>query len=155
VHLQEEMRRTRKAFAAIEQRGLAATPARLAAETGFDVEEVVAHLRHFAGVVSLDLAVGDDGLSFLGDFVRRGDTGLGEILDRARAKAVDDLLDTALTEREAAVLRLRFGFGGDEPLTLDEIGKIFNVTRERIRQIEGKALGKLREPRFAQLLESS
>jgi len=149
VHLQEKMQRTRKAYAALQLRGLTPTPLRLAAETGFEVGEIVKHLQYMQGVVSLDLAVGEDGSAFLGQFVAMDSVGpdpVTELLDQDRRRIIDDLLVRALKGREAAVLRYRFGFGTDEPMTLDEIGRVFLVTRERIRQIESKALGKLQTP---------
>lgn len=157
VHLQEKMQRTRKAYAALQIRGLSATPLRLAAETGFDVGEIVKHLQYMQGIVSLDLAVGEDGSAFLGEFVSMESASPDpemNLLDRDRRRIIDNLLDGALKEREASVLRHRFGFVNDEPMTLDEIGRVFKVTRERIRQIESKALGKLQTTKIKALLRS-
>jgi RNA polymerase primary sigma factor len=122
------------------------TAAELADETGLPVERVQMALRAAPDLVSLSAQIGED------------DGELGDLLadDRAEAPfdvaalalAKDDLVDLLgfLNPREREVLTLRFGLGLDRPLTLDEVGKRYNVTRERIRQIEAKALTKLRHP---------
>ena len=97
--------------------------------------------------VSLDLPVGEDGDVFLGDFVE--ERGLPPVEEVATAGMLrDDLLAAvdALGERESRVLRLRYGIDDGRPQTLEEVGEVFGVTRERIRQIEAKAIGKLRQP---------
>ena len=95
--------------------------------------------------IRLETPVGDDGDSSFGDFIedRSADNpsniaGFGVFQQR-----LDDVLGT-LTEREEKVLRLRFGLGDGYPRTLEEVGSVFNVTRERVRQIEAKALRKMR-----------
>ena len=122
------------------------TPGELAEETGLPLERVEAALRAAPDRVSLSVSIGND------------DAELGDLLadDRAEAPfdaaalalARDDLQDLLdyLNPREREILSLRFGLEGDQPLTLDEVGQRFNVTRERIRQIEAKALTKLRHP---------
>ena len=122
------------------------TPGELAEETGLPLERVEAALRAAPDLVSLSVSIGND------------DAELGDLLadDRAEAPfdaaalalARDDLQDLLdyLNPREREILSLRFGLEGDQPLTLDEVGQRFNVTRERIRQIEAKALTKLRHP---------
>jgi RNA polymerase primary sigma factor len=114
-------------------------------ETGLPADEVVECLRLAVGVVSLDMPVGDDGDS-LGDFVLQqsdNEADPAQLVDRmALRQLIRDAL-SELTEREALVISLRVGLDNDEPSTLDEVGKILGVTRERIRQIEAKARKKL------------
>lgn len=98
-------------------------------------------------VTSLDTKVGEDEDSTLGDFV--ADETRPTPVDAASKQLLKDHLDEVLhtlTEREAKVLTLRFGLDGGQPKTLEEVGKVFGVTRERIRQIEAKALRKLKHP---------
>jgi len=97
--------------------------------------------------LSLETPVGEDEESHLGDFVE--DKSSITPVDAALRELLKDQLKLALSElseREARVLTLRFGLENDRPQTLEEVGKEFNVTRERIRQIEAKALRKLRHP---------
>ena len=97
--------------------------------------------------ISMEMPVGDNEDSHLGDFIE--DKNIKAPVDNATASglknATDEILDS-LTEREAKVLQMRFGIGMNTDHTLEEVGKQFDVTRERIRQIEAKALRKLRHP---------
>src|SRR5699024_12421486 len=97
--------------------------------------------------VSLDTPMGEDDDSHLGDFIE--DQEAGSPSDHAAyellKEQLEDVLDM-LTDREENVLRLRFGLDDGRTRTLEEVGKVFGVTRERIRQIEAKALRKLRHP---------
>ncbi|OGY10929.1 MAG: RNA polymerase sigma factor RpoD [Candidatus Blackburnbacteria bacterium RIFCSPLOWO2_01_FULL_41_27] len=98
-------------------------------------------------VTSIDARVGDDEDSFLGDFIE--DTTQPSPVDQASRELLKESLEevfATLSDREAKVLRLRFGLNGNKPMTLEEVGKEFGVTRERIRQIEAKALRKLKHP---------
>jgi RNA polymerase primary sigma factor len=97
--------------------------------------------------ISMETPIGDDEDSHLGDFVEDTNTVAppdAAIMSSLKEK-IDALLET-LTPREAKVLRMRFGIGMNTDHTLEEVGKQFDVTRERIRQIEAKALRKLRHP---------
>jgi RNA polymerase primary sigma factor len=109
------------------------------------VEEVMAVF--FRQPMSLDLPIGEDADSCLGDLVEdRGSLAPTDATSQQLLKEqIDKVLDE-LTEREKRVLQLRFGLGDGRARTLEEVGKEFNVTRERIRQIEGKAIRKLRHP---------
>jgi len=109
------------------------------------VEEVMAVF--FRQPISLDMPIGEDADSCLGDLVEdRGSLAPTEATSHQLLKEqIDKVLDE-LTEREKRVLQLRFGLGDGHARTLEEVGKEFSVTRERIRQIEGKALRKLRHP---------
>ncbi len=97
--------------------------------------------------VSLDLRVGGDGDAFLGDFVEDRDAPALEdaVSESLMREQLREALD-ALGDREGRVLRLRYGLDDGHPQTLEEVGKVFGVTRERIRQIEAKAIRKLRQP---------
>ena len=106
----------------------------------------------FQDPLSLETPVGD-GETLLTDFVAdtKSATPEGPIAKQETNQQVQRVLST-LTEREQMVIRLRFGFGQDEPWTLEEVGQTMCVTRERVRQIEAKALQKLKEPNMKQLL---
>jgi RNA polymerase primary sigma factor len=115
-------------------------------------ERVGQTVQAFQEVVSLEYPVGD-GEALLGDFIPDRDSptadsqvGRGEITQQV-AQALG-----SLSPREEAVVRLRFGIGQGESMTLEEVGRTLGVTRERIRQIEAKALMKLRTPEFQQVL---
>ncbi len=123
------------------------TPAELAEESGFSVERVIDALRVEPDLVSLSAIVGDDGGSELGDLLP-DDSALAPE-DIVATSAERDMIREALNSllpREREVLSLRFGLLDDTPMTLEEVGTRFDLTRERIRQIEAKALTKLRHP---------
>ncbi len=104
---------------------------------------------------SLDLPVGEDGDATLGDLIEARDAvdphaaAEAGALRQAIAQALRDL-----SPREQRILEMRFGIGGSAEHTLEEVGKVFGVTRERIRQIEARALGKLRTTRKSRILSS-
>jgi RNA polymerase primary sigma factor len=102
---------------------------------------------------SLDLPVGEEGDATLGDLIAAPDA--VDPHAAAEASALTGFVAEALSEltpREQRILRMRFGLGGESDHTLEEVGKVFGVTRERIRQIEAKALEKLRDPARARKL---
>jgi RNA polymerase primary sigma factor len=122
------------------------TPAELSAETGVPEERVRVALRAAPDLVSLSASIGDDDAE-LGDMLADDNAEAPfEAAALSLARGDLQLLLDYLNPREREILSLRFGLHGDEPLTLDEVGRRFNVTRERIRQIEAKALTKLRHP---------
>ena len=122
------------------------TPAELAEETGMKLDRVEVALNAAPDLVSLSVSIGDDDAE-LGDLLA-DDTAEAPFEAAARSLAKNDLQDLLdyLNPREREILSLRFGLEGEQPLTLDEVGRRYNVTRERIRQIEAKALTKLRHP---------
>ena len=123
------------------------TTAEIAEELGLEVEKVEATKRSALDPLSLDMPVGEDDGARLEDFVPDRDA--PEPMEAAAAMALRDLVDDALAmlnPRERRVLQLRFGLVDGHQRTLDEVGRRFGVTRERIRQIESKALRKLRHP---------
>jgi RNA polymerase primary sigma factor len=97
--------------------------------------------------VSLEVPVGDEGGATLGDFIEdTSNVEPAEAVAQADLRSVVEGMLNELTPREAGVLRMRFGIDVGEGLTLDEVGKQYDLTRERIRQIETKALRKLKQP---------
>ena len=146
-HLVDTMAVVAKASATLlKTLGREPTPAELAEETGMTEERVLAALHAGPDLVSLSVSIGEDDAE-LGDLIA-DDNAEAPFEMAARSLARDDLqtLLTYLNPREREILALRFGLEGEHPLTLDEVGRQFNVTRERIRQIEAKALTKLRHP---------
>lgn len=146
VHVFEQVNKVRIARNRILEKTGTCGLSRLVSETGLPVERVVECLRLAAGVVSLDKPLdGGDGDS-LGDFVLAipaSEADPAQLLDRmALRRLIRDALSD-LTEREAVIIRLRQGLDDDMPRTLDQVGKVLGLTRERIRQIEGKAHVKL------------
>jgi RNA polymerase sigma factor (sigma-70 family) len=146
-HLVDTMAVLAKASATmLKTLGREPTPAELAEETGLTEDRVRVALRAAPDLVSLSASIGDDDAE-LGDLLADDDA-VTPFDAAALSLARDDLqtLLDYLNPREREILSLRFGLEGDQPLTLDEVGRQFNVTRERIRQIEAKALTKLRHP---------
>ena len=132
------------------------TPEELADELQMSEQRVRAMLNMVQHPVSIDTPVGEDGDSSVGDFIE--DTTASSPSDGVSLQLLRTNLDLVLSqldERERAVLRRRFGLGTGEPQTLEQIGTDFRVTRERIRQIEAKALRKLRHPSRLSLLSET
>ena len=126
------------------------TDREIADELGFSEEQMAALNRISRAPVSLDAPVGEEGMTSVGDLVPDDDAEepLEQIADKMLTEHLADAMDQ-LEPREQEVLRLRYGLGTGTPLTLEEIGKRFGRTRERIRQIESMALRKLRRPNMA------
>ena len=118
-------------------------------------EKILKILKTSKSSISMETPIGDDGDAHLGDFIEdQAAMAPSDSADYAGLRdATKDVLDT-LTPREAKVLRMRFGIGMNTDYTLEEVGKQFDVTRERIRQIEAKALRKLRHPSRSERLRS-
>ena len=130
-----------------QELGRDATDGELAQALGMSVERIMWARKAAREAVSLDLPVGEEGDTFLGDFVEDRDAPALEdtVSDNLMGEQLRDALD-ALGDRESRVLRLRYGLDDGQPQTLEEVGKVFGVTRERIRQIEARAIRKLRQP---------
>lgn len=155
VHMSEVINKTyRVSRNLLQEYGREPTEEEIADAMDLPVEKVREILKVSADPISLDTPIGEEDDSHLGDFIK-DETIMGP--EEAAAHSVlqdqiDKLLDT-LTEREQRVLILRFGLKDGRPRTLEEVGKEFSVTRERIRQIEAKALRKLRHPSRAKMLK--
>lgn len=139
----------------LQKLGREATPEELAVEMEMSEDRVRGVMKIAKEPISMERPVGDDEDSSIGDFIE--DTNIISPSDSAdlegMGETVREMLNT-LTPREAKVLRMRFGLGMNTDHTLEEVGKQFDVTRERIRQIEAKALRKLRHPSRAERLRS-
>ena len=123
------------------------TPEEMAEQLGTEVDKVKSALKIAKDAISLDTPVGDDGETQLGDFIEDSDKpGPHDISMTASLRECLNLVMSSLTPREAKVLRMRYGIDVDCDHTLEEVGKCFAVTRERIRQIEAQAIQKLKHP---------
>ena len=148
VHMVETINKViRVSRQLLQELGHDPTPEEISAEMGMSVDKVREILKIAQEPVSLETPIGEEEDSHLGDFIP--DEGASEPSEAASFTLLQeqlvDVLST-LTPREEKVLKLRFGIEDGRPRTLEEVGKQFNVTRERIRQIEAKALRKLRHP---------
>jgi RNA polymerase primary sigma factor len=149
VHMSDRIRKLFAIAQAMEQDlGRRPTPAEISDRMEVPEAKVRQMLRVSRRSISLEKPVGEEKDSELGHFIEDGDSPdpLEEAAYQLLQHDLDDLLQ-CLTAREARILRLRFGLDNGQPHTLKEVGKKFNLTRERIRQIEQEALGKLRHPR--------
>ena len=148
VHMVETINKlVRASRQLLQQLGREPSPEEIAAEMNMPVERVREILKISQEPVSLETPIGEEEDSHLGDFIQ--DDNVPVPADAAAFTLLKEQLRevlSTLTEREQKVLRLRFGLDDGRARTLEEVGKEFNVTRERIRQIEAKALRKLRHP---------
>ena len=155
VHMVETINRlVRTQRQLVQKLGREATPEELAKELDMPVERVREIMKISQDPVSLETPIGEEEDSPLGDFIQ--DNNVEVPADAATYTLLhEQLMDvlSTLTEREQKVLRLRFGLDDGRPRTLEEVGRQFNVTRERIRQIEAKALRKLRHPSRSKILK--
>ena len=147
VHVAENMKKVQKAARELQQTfGRDATPGEIAKKLGDKSEEDVKNiLTYLQNPVSLETPVGESGEDSLGDMVEdRTEATPEEAMEQlVQKEEVSELLES-LSERERQVIRLRYGLDGGKPGTLEEIGEQLGVTRERVRQIEARALEKLR-----------
>ena len=139
----------------LQETGAEPDPATLAAKMDMPEDKIRKILKIAKEPISMETPIGDDDDSHLGDFIEDGATlaPAEAALHNSMRDVVKEVLDS-LTPREAKVLRMRFGVEMSSDQTLEEVGKQFDVTRERIRQIEAKALRKLRHPSRADKLKS-
>ena len=155
VHMTDRIRQIYKSTHDLEQDlGRVPTPEELAEKMGLDVKKVNWILKVSWLPLSLESPIGDDEDSELGMFIEDefSPTPMQSAYQSLLKEKIEEVLST-LTPREARVLRLRFGLNSDKAYTLEEVGEKFGLTRERIRQIEGKALRRLRHPRRARQLK--
>ena len=136
-----------------QQKGGDPTEDELAEEVGLTVARVREVREAMQELVSLDRPIGEDGDATMGDMIadRSSVDPVSTALEGDALAQIDAALD-ALEERERMILQLRFGLRGEEPMTLEEIGEYFDLTRERIRQMQNRALAKLRHPSRAHSL---
>jgi RNA polymerase primary sigma factor len=151
LHMTERIRQMYRTAQVLEQElGRRPTPEEIAAEMELPAESVRGMMDASQHAIALERPVGDDGDSEFGDFIEDQDT--PEPADAAAHHLLQETIERVLadlTPRQAHILRLRFGLGGGEQHTLEEIANKFGLSRERIRQLEKEALRRLRHPRLA------
>lgn len=156
VHMTETINKLIKVSRAlVQQNGKEPTPEEIAHKMRMPVDKVRGILKIAQEPISLQTPIGDEGDTHFGDFIedKRAVSPANATAYSMLKEQMDDVLGT-LTEREKKVLRLRFGIGDGYPRTLEEVGAVFKVTRERVRQIEAKALRKLRHPTRSRKLKN-
>lgn len=154
VHMVETINRLRKTSRQLLQKlGRKPTEKEIAKKAHISVEKVREIIKISQVPLSLEMPIGDEESSRLGDFVEDGSVQAPDdvVMQGLLRDDLESVMNT-LTEREKIVLKLRFGLDDGHPRTLEEVGRVFNVTRERIRQIEAKALRKLKHPTRARKL---
>ncbi|OGM81800.1 RNA polymerase sigma factor RpoD [Candidatus Woesebacteria bacterium RIFOXYB1_FULL_40_26] len=148
VHMVETINKLyRTSRRLMQELGREPTPEEIGEELELEPDRVREIFKIAQEVTSLEAPVGEDQESFLGDFIP--DESQLSPVDQASKQLLKDHLEevlSTLSDREARVLKLRFGLEGNKQMTLEEVGRVFGVTRERIRQIEAKALRKLKHP---------
>ena len=155
VHMVEVINKaTRCNRKLVQELGREPTLEEIAAELNLPIEKIIEANRTAADTLSLDMPVGDEEDTTIGSFVEDDNTPspADATSNTLLAEALTEILGT-LTDREAVVLRMRFGMYDGRTHTLEEVGQIFGVTRERIRQIENKAIRKLRHPSRAKKIK--
>jgi len=154
VHMVETINKLRKVSRQLMQELLRKpTEIEISETSGISLDKVKEIIKISQVPLSLEMPVGEE-IGFLGDFVEDEsiESPDNNLVQDALKRTLDEIL-SELTEREGMVLKLRFGFEDGTPKTLEEVGRMYNVTRERIRQIEAKALEKLRHPVRCKKLE--
>ncbi|MFC1767078.1 RNA polymerase sigma factor RpoD [Candidatus Margulisiibacteriota bacterium] len=148
VHMVETINRMRKISRTLLQKlGRKPTEEEIARRARTSVSKVREIIKVSQIPLSLEMPVGDEDSSRLGDFVEDGGVQAPDevVMHGLLREDLEEVMES-LTDREKTVLKLRFGLDDGQPRTLEEVGKVYNVTRERIRQIEAKALRKLKHP---------
>lgn len=156
VHMHETVRKVKRTAQSLEQdNGLYPDMKELAQETEMEEKTIEQVYRIAASPISLNTPIGEEGTTFLGDFIEGSEVDSPELcaIDYSMRMEINKQLHT-LNERERKVLEMRFGLNEENSHTLEQVGNFFGVTRERIRQIEAKALQKLRHPNRSKYLES-
>ncbi|MBS4100485.1 sigma-70 family RNA polymerase sigma factor [Tsukamurella paurometabola] len=156
VHLVEQVNKLARIRRELHQQlGREATDAELAAESGIPAEKIADLMDHSRDPVSLDMPVGSDEEAPLGDFIEDSEAASAEsaVISSLMHSDVRSVLAT-LDEREQQVIRLRYGLDDGQPRTLDQIGKLFGLSRERVRQIEREVMSKLRNGERADRLRA-
>jgi RNA polymerase primary sigma factor len=132
------------------------TEQEIADELGMEIDKIQAALDIAQVSTSLDVPIDDDGEVCMGDLIAdsAATNAITDLIDEANAKIINDVLDT-LSVREADILRMRFGINTIKPMTLEEVGSHYGLSKERIRQIESNALRKLRNPMRKKMLKEA
>jgi RNA polymerase primary sigma factor len=156
VHMMEAISKVvRKSWKMLREIGREPTPEELAEKLGMPLERVRNVLKAVKEPLSLETPIGDEEGSHLGDFIEDKDAVLPiDAVIQSNLRDATTRVLASLTPREERILRMRFGIGMNKDHTLEEVGNQFSVTRERIRQIEAKALRKLKHPSRARELRS-
>jgi RNA polymerase primary sigma factor len=151
LHMTERIRQMYRTAQSLEQNlGRRPTPEEIAGEMELPADSVRSMMDASQHAIALERPVGDDGDSEFGDFIEDQDSPTP--VDAATQHLLEETIEEVLSEltpRQSHILRLRFGLGGGEPHTLEEIANKFGLSRERIRQLEKEALRRLRHPRLA------
>ena len=139
-----------------QDNGREPTDEELAAALNVEIIKVRAALDMSQALSSLDMTIGDDDETSFGDLLpdHNSENALDNLIEEANHEIIESVFST-LSEREANILRLRFGFESNQPLTLEEVGQKYGVTRERVRQIETKAMRKMRHPARLKMLKEA
>lgn len=148
IHMISQISAMNKAIKRLEgKNSVAPTNEEVAAELGISLKELEDLMNYAQSTVSLESKIGDEEDSELGNFIADEDA-ISPYQNAENAMLKDALLQVlgTIDDREAQVIKMRFGLDGKSPMTLEEVGKVFDLTKERIRQIEDKALRKLRNP---------
>jgi RNA polymerase primary sigma factor len=156
VHMIETINKViRTSRRLVQEYGREPTPEEISDAMRMEVEKVRGILKIAQEAISLETPIGDEGDSSFGDFIE--DKSTESPINTAAFTVFQEKLEEvlrSLTEREEMVLRLRFGLGDGYPRTLEEVGSVFKVTRERVRQIEAKAIRKMRHPTRSRKLKT-
>ena len=155
-HVLELLRKMKKASTTFfEENFREPTEKELSKILGVEIEKIKVAKDMSQAVTSLDTPIGDDEEDCIGDLIADDSEGIfSQVIGSEKEKILDNVLNT-LSEREAEILKMRFGFKMDKPKTLEEVGEILNLSKERIRQLEGKALRKLRHPIRKKILKEA
>ncbi|HEY4492253.1 MAG TPA: RNA polymerase sigma factor RpoD [Acidobacteriota bacterium] len=156
VHMIETINKlVRTSRALVQQKGREPSSEEIAEKMGMPVSKVRKILKIAQEPISLETPIGEEEDSHLGDFIedQKAISPSDAVINVSLKKEIEDILKT-LTPREEMVIKLRFGIGDGSERTLEEVGQIFSVTRERIRQIEAKALRKLRHPSRSKVIKN-
>ena len=156
VHMIETINKlVRTSRALVQQKGREPSSEEIAEKMGMPVSKVRKFLKIAQEPISLETPIGEEEDSHLGDFIedQKAISPSDAVINVSLKKEIEDILKT-LTPREEMVIKLRFGIGDGSERTLEEVGQIFSVTRERIRQIEAKALRKLRHPSRSKVIKN-
>jgi RNA polymerase primary sigma factor len=156
VHMIETINKlVRTSRSLVQQKGREPSSEEIAEKMGMPVSKVRKILKIAQEPISLETPIGEEEDSHLGDFIedQKAVSPSDAVINVSLKKEIEDILKT-LTPREEMVIKLRFGIGDGSERTLEEVGQIFSVTRERIRQIEAKALRKLRHPSRSKVIKN-